>query len=76
MCADMSKMLHRNHEECVKILIGKHKRKRPLRRPRTRWEVQCKIKVEALLNIGLCYSALKIEAEHSSETAVPAQQTT
>jgi hypothetical protein len=60
----------------LEILIGKRKRKRPLRRPRNRWEVQCKIKVNALLNIGLYYSALKMETERSSETFVPAQQTT
>jgi len=50
------------------LLIGKRKRKRPLRRPRNRWEVQCKIKVDALLNIGLYYFALKMEAKRSSET--------
>jgi DNA relaxase NicK len=60
----------------LKILIGKRKRKRPLRGPRNRWEVQCKIKVDALLNTGSYYSALKMEAERSSEKFVPAQQST
>jgi len=32
--------------------------------------------VDALLNTGLYYSALKMEAERSSETFVPAKQTT
>lgn len=50
----------------LKLLIGKRKRKRPPRRPRNRWEVRCEMKVDALLNIGLYYSALKMEAERSS----------
>lgn len=60
----------------LKILISKRKRKIPLQRPRNRWEVQQKIKVDALLNIWLYYSAMKMEAERSFETFVPAQKTT
>jgi len=36
---DTAGSMHENYDKCIKILVGKPEGKRPLRRPRHRWEI-------------------------------------